>query len=193
VVAIRATGCRPNSATRSVGVVIGPDLVATVAHSVAGETAIEVWIADGRTESATIAAIDPELDAAILRVPGVGLDAVTTADHRGTRTPAVFVAMRERTVEVEPVVIARAVTVETTDIYGNGEVTRPGFELADATIDPGDSGGGVFLGRSLVAIVWAASRDDGGRAWATAASVYEQLLERVGSSPEGVASVPCAR
>ena len=72
VVAIGATGCRRTS-TRAAGVVVADDLVATVAHAVAGESDINVVTPDGRNLSGVLAAIDTGLDAAVVRVDGLDL------------------------------------------------------------------------------------------------------------------------
>ena len=74
VVSITATGCRPTSNIAH-GVVVGDDLVATVAHAVAGEDEIDVsGAADG-----VVVAIDTVLDAAVLRVEGLDAE---VADRR---------------------------------------------------------------------------------------------------------------
>jgi hypothetical protein len=61
--------------------------------------------------------------------------------------------------------IVRHVTIRTEDIYIQGTVLRPGYEL-DATIEPGDSGGVVVVDGRAVAVVWSRSRQDPNRAWA---------------------------
>lgn len=53
---------------RGSGVVIGPDRVATNAHNVRAER-VTVSFADGRSEEATVAGIDPDGDLAVLAVP----------------------------------------------------------------------------------------------------------------------------
>ncbi len=73
---ITATGCRPTSNIAH-GVVVGDDLVATVAHAVAGEDEIDV---SGR--SGVVVAIDTVLDAAVLRVEGLDAE---VADRRDVR------------------------------------------------------------------------------------------------------------
>ncbi|HUQ38751.1 MAG TPA: CvpA family protein, partial [Acidimicrobiales bacterium] len=53
------------------GFVVGPDLVATNAHVVAGERRTEAIRVDGRRFRGTVVAFDPDRDLAILRVPGI--------------------------------------------------------------------------------------------------------------------------
>jgi hypothetical protein len=64
-----------------------------------------------------------------------------------------------------PVTIARRVTITTEDMYGNGEVVRPGYELT-ADIEPGDSGALIVIDGAGVAVIWSRSRRTDERAWA---------------------------
>ena len=82
VVTIAATGCRPTP-TSAMGVVVGDELVATVAHAVAGEDEIVVRDHAGGARRGTVVAIDTVLDAAVLRV--AGLDAGPVAGDRTRR------------------------------------------------------------------------------------------------------------
>jgi hypothetical protein len=94
---------------------------------------------------------------------------------------------RERHVDVH-----RRVIVRTGDIYRDGEHERLGLELG-IELEAGDSGSPV-VGRdgSLLAVVWATSRRQDDRAWATRVEALDPLLARAraGAPP---ASVPCAR
>ncbi|HET9600321.1 MAG TPA: trypsin-like peptidase domain-containing protein [Acidimicrobiales bacterium] len=190
VVAIRASGCRllPN---RAVGLVVADGLVATVAHAVAGEEEITVSTPDGRTLAGAVAAIDTALDAAILRVDGLDLPALRRRPYSASE-PVALVTADEDTVSSQPVGVRRAVTIRTSDIYREGEHLRPGFEL-EAPVAAGDSGGGlVAQDGSLLAVVWATSREREGRAWALAVEAYGPLVDaaRAGDPP---ARVDCAR
>ena len=59
--------------------VVGDGLVATVAHAVAGQTTIAVVTPDGRRLSGEVAAIDTDLDAAIVHIGELGLPALRRA------------------------------------------------------------------------------------------------------------------
>ncbi len=174
IVAIGATGCRPTP-TRAVGVVVADGLVATVAHAVAGESAITVFAPDGTEAEGAVAAIDTDLDAALVRVDDLDLPSLRrtaydegdvslwTSDHGAVRS--------------EPAEILRRVDVRTTDIYREGEHVRPGFELR-ADVEAGDSGGGLVDGDGkLVGLVWATSRERPERAWAIPSEALDPLLD----------------
>jgi S1-C subfamily serine protease len=191
-VGIEARGCRllPNQA---VGVAVDGDLVVTVAHAVAGEQDIDVITPDGRTLPASLAAIDPDLDAAVLHVDGLELPALPRHAFDGARgSPASIVRIDDGRAETVPVTIRRRVSINTTDIYRKGEHVRPGFELG-ASVVAGDSGSGVIDddGR-LLGVVWAASREAEDRAWALPIEAYEPLVE---AAQAGTAPAPsrCAR
>ena len=132
----------------------------TVAHAVAGEQDITVTAPDGRTLPAAVAAIDPDLDAAVLRVDGLDLPALPRRTFDGEADGAAsMIRVEDGRATSVPVTIRRRVTINTTDIYREGEHQRPGFELG-ADVTAGDSGSGVVASDgSLVGVVWAASRE----------------------------------
>jgi S1-C subfamily serine protease len=160
---VRVTGCSLIDHLGQ-GSMIGARLVLTSAHVVAGATAIGLTAADGTTASGTVVHLDPDLDLALIetdRVIGRPL-AIGRADPGDDGT---VVVRREERLEMMRVGVVRAVTIRTEDIYIQGRVERPGYELA-ATIDPGDSGGVVVVDGRAVAVVWSRSRQDASRAWA---------------------------
>ncbi len=189
-VRVRADGCHPTVDRLGSGTLVGGGLVVTVAHTVAGASAIEVTTADGVTHVAQLAAIDTALDVAILRVPG---RAAPTIEHgslgpgdRGTS----FAGAGEALIPYE---VRRGVTLRFADVYREGSYGRAGYELA-AEVDPGDSGAGLFDDEGhLAAIMFAASRVSRDRAWATAISEAEHLLASVDDHSEiAAASYRCA-
>jgi S1-C subfamily serine protease len=186
-VTVEATGCRL-FANRASGIVVGKGLVATVAHAVAGESEISVSSPDGRSHRANVAAIDTDLDAAVLRVADLHAPALAL----GTYAEGEAVSLVRPAVTSTPIAIKRRVTVRTSDIYREGDHLRPGFELA-AVVKAGDSGGGVVGsdGR-LLALVWATSRESDDRAWALPVEAIGPLIDaaRAGRPP---AQVACAR
>lgn len=192
VVAVAASGCR-RTWTRADGIVVGEDLVATVAHAIAGEAEIRVKVPGGRELPGSIAAIDTALDAAVIRVDG--LDRPAIPRRVGDTEPPEAVTMwtsDDGLIEQEPVEIRRRVTVRTTDIYREGEHLRPGFEL-QADVAAGDSGGGlVDADGELVGIVWATSRRRDERAWAMPIAALDPLLAAA-TATDPVAPVDCAR
>src|SRR5690348_4262490 len=96
---------------RGSGVVIGDGLVLTNAHNLRGEE-VTITFADGRRETGTVAAADPDGDVAVIRVdtrdapviewgdgePGIGVPvfALANPSGRGLRTTVGFVSSAGR-------------------------------------------------------------------------------------------------
>ena len=185
VVAITATGCRPTSNIAR-GVVVGDDLVATVAHAVAGEDEIVVRDRGGEERGGVVVAIDPELDAAVLRVEGLDPGAVDRRPHVDGEAVSLL------TDDEQPIEVARRVTVRTSDIYGEGEHARPGLDIV-ADVRAGDSGAPIVGDDgAVVALVWAASRRTDDRAWAVPIESLAPLITAA-TSAERAPPAACSR
>jgi S1-C subfamily serine protease len=191
VVDIRATGCRRTS-TRAIGMVVADELLATVAHAVAGESEITVATPDGRQLPGVVAAIDTGLDAALIRVDGLELAPLPRRRYGGDADVVTLWTADDGVVHSAPVDIRRRATVRTTDIYREGEHLRPGLEL-QAHVEAGDSGGGlVDADGDLLGMVWATSRRTDDRAWALPIEALDPLLAAADAA-EPVPAVDCAR
>lgn len=166
---VHAAGCSPSDDIGS-GSMIDADLAVTAAHVVAGATDVRVAGADGAQQPADVVMFDPELDLAVLRTSRpigtpLGTAAPAETDDRG-----VIVTFRgtdgERGAVVSRVRVVRTVSIDTTDIYLERDVTRPGFEV-NAEVEPGDSGAVVVLTGGLAGgMIWAKSTQRDDRAWA---------------------------
>ncbi|HET6259065.1 MarP family serine protease [Pseudonocardia sp.] len=148
------------------GFVIGPQLVLTNAHVVAGtdETGVEVAGKRGRTTelSAEVVLYDPEVDVAVLRVPDLvakplpfdsqpakpGDDAVVLGyplDGPYTATAAKIRSM---------------INLKGPDIYDDGEVTREVYTVR-AVVRSGNSGGPLISPTGqVIGVVFGAALDD---------------------------------
>ena len=164
VVGLVIDGCDPGEETGS-GVFVGPGLVLTAAHVVAGAEAITVFHGE-RSGAATVVGFDPEMDLAYLTVawPAGSTVPVGSADVEAGDTGVAYV-VRDRQVVALPVRVTRRIQIRTEDIYVQGDTLRPGFEL-DADIQAGDSGGAVVVDGNVVGVVWARSRKFDRRAYA---------------------------
>ena len=76
-VTVTASGCGGRSFAS--GFAVADDLVVTAAHPVAGRPQVDVTDSAGRTRRGFVVALDPALDVAALRVPGLGADRVVLA------------------------------------------------------------------------------------------------------------------
>jgi S1-C subfamily serine protease len=132
------------------GFVVGPGLVVTNAHVVAGEPSTQVEVA-GTSYPATTVLFDPKFDLAVLRTraplgPALALDQSDVS--RGTQG-AVLGYPEDGGLSVGPGAVAAELSAEGRDIYNEGLVVRSVYEL-DAVIEPGNSGGPIVGSDGMV-------------------------------------------
>ena len=149
---------------------IGDRHAVTAAHVVAGADAVEVIDRSGERHRVEVVFFDPALDVALLLTPADIGEPLGFYDGDIDGGMLGRVSLTRRTddrvaVETASVEILRHVDIDTTDIYRDRDVTRPGFEI-EANVDPGDSGAVVTIGGSAAGIIWARSLEAPTRAWA---------------------------
>lgn len=200
-VAVRATGCRQGEALTGSGSVVGDGLVVTVAHVVAGSTAVTVTDAAGSGRPGSVVALDTVNDLALVAVDGLDVAPLPLGDlAAGDRGVFVVLDPGGGRARIEPVAVVRRVDLSMAALYGQGTHVRPGFEI-EAAVDPGDSGAMVVGGDGRAgAVIFAAGRDaavgstpgrdDGPRAWATDIAALVPLLARVDAATP-VPTGPC--
>jgi S1-C subfamily serine protease len=159
-VKILGTAC--NSEQEGSGFVVGPGLVATNAHVVAGESGGSTQVLLGSSAyNATTVLFDPDFDLAVLRTNAPLGPALTISPglvDRGTQA-ALLGYPEDRGLTIGAAGVTEEVTAIGKDIYNNGSVTRGVYAL-DANVLPGNSGGpllgpegqviGVVFSRSTV-------------------------------------------
>jgi S1-C subfamily serine protease len=132
------------------GFVVGPGLVATNAHVVAGEPNTQV-VVNGASYGGTVVLFDPAFDLAILRTnaplgPALALDPDEVP--RGTQA-AILGYPEDGPLTVGGAGISAQITALGRDIYNQGAVTRSVYAL-EANVRPGNSGGPVVIGGGQV-------------------------------------------
>ena len=189
---VRATGCRQAEASTGSGSLVGDGgLVVTVAHVVAGSTSVTVAEGDGTEHRASVVALDPVNDLALLAVDGLAATPLPLGSLAAGDRAVFVVHDADGRATAEPATVVRRVDLSMADLYGQGTHVRPGFEL-DATVDPGDSGAVLVAADGRAgAVVFATSRDgattgptpssgggggSGRRAWATDVAALGPLL-----------------
>ncbi|HVM31381.1 MAG TPA: MarP family serine protease [Candidatus Limnocylindrales bacterium] len=145
------------------GFAVAPQHMVTNAHVIAG--ADRVWVSrDGSLDRhpATVVHYDPDLDAALLHVPGLELaplELATGSPRRGTTMAALGFTGggRQRAI---PAAVTRSMEALGRDIYGRQVISRQVVELR-ADVAPGDSGGPVMLEDGTVGgVTFSESRED---------------------------------
>ena len=178
------------SISSGTGFVVERDYVITNAHVVAGAGTVRVAGDDG-VHDATPVLFDPDLDIALLYVPGLSAPALhlATSDPDRGASGATFGFPGGLGLDVEPAAVADAYPARGRDIYGDAHVTRRILELR-ARIEQGDSGGPLVLSDGTVGgVVFAEARTDPDVGYAlTPTSVRTAIapaLGRTGTVPVG--------
>jgi S1-C subfamily serine protease len=138
--------------------VVGPGMVATNAHVVAGESDTEV-VVNGNPYKATPVLFDPSFDLSILRTKaplGPALSISPGLVGRGTQA-AILGYPEDGPLTVDPAGVTAEITAVGRDIYNSGQVTR-GVYAIDADVRPGNSGGPLIAaGGQVVGVVFSRS------------------------------------
>ncbi len=157
-VKILGTAC--NDEQEGSGFVVGPGLVATNAHVVAGEGNGNTQVLIGSTMyEATAVLFDPSFDLAVLRTDAPLGPSLTIDPNLVSRgTPAALLGYPENgSLSVQPAAVTEEVTAIGKDIYNNGTVTRGVYAL-QADVLPGNSGGPLMgPGGQVIGVVFSRS------------------------------------
>jgi S1-C subfamily serine protease len=158
------------------GFVVGPDLVVTNAHVVAGEDETVLERSDGSEVRAEVVAFDPNRDLAVLRADDIDRTALPLGDTDVGGTGAVFGHPGGGPLRAAPFQVGREVRARGTDIYDRNETERDVLVLA-AALRPGDSGGAlVDAGGAVVGVAFAIAPDRDGVSYALAMSELQAVL-----------------
>lgn len=190
-VSLAATGCGGTSVAS--GFAVADDLVVTAAHPVAGRAQVAVTDGRGRTRHGFVVALDPALDVAAVRVPGLGADPVALAAGDAVATappgsPGIVASMsRDGELAPKPAVVTRRVRAHIEDVYFTRRVARRALELSFHG-GHGDSGAAVVNGDGLVVgMVFATSRSRQDVGYAVRAVEVADVLPRVAELPRRTA------
>jgi S1-C subfamily serine protease len=174
------------------GFPVGPEMVLTNAHVVAGTQGTTIRTASGRSFSARVVLFDPQRDVAILSVPRLALPPLNeAAAQAGTQGAAIgYPGGGPET--VEPAVVNGAYRAEGRDIYGQGLVVRS-IWITLAKVQPGNSGGPlVDLDGNVLGVIFAASTSQAGLAYALTDAEVQPDIDQAQGRTQSVPVGPCA-
>jgi S1-C subfamily serine protease len=159
------------------GFVVGPDLVVTNAHVVAGEDETTLQRSDGSEVRARVVAFDPDRDLAVLRAQGLDRPALPRATVEVGGVGAVFGHPGGGALRAAPFQVGQAITATGTDIYDRDRTRREVLVLA-ADLQPGDSGAALVDPQGqVVGVAFAIAPDRPGVAYALAMEELEAVLQ----------------
>ena len=143
--------------------------VMTNAHVVAG-VARPTVLAGGSQFRATVVYYDPEVDVAVLLVPGMHLPALDFGSASQTGDAAAVLGFPENgPYDQEPARIRDRQTLRSPDIYGDNTVERDTYSVY-SQVRPGNSGGPlVNSSGDVVGVIFAASLTDSSTGYALSA------------------------
>jgi S1-C subfamily serine protease len=158
---VKVTGVAP-SCQRSIegsGFVISTDHIMTNAHVVAGVTQDQKVLAGGRLLNATVVFYDPQVDVAVLYVPGLDLPPLQFAGAASPGDSAVVAGypLNAPSLHVVPARIGGVQNAQGPNIYQTTTVTRQIYEIR-AVVESGNSGGPLLSPQGTVdGVVFAAA------------------------------------
>ena len=168
------------------GWTVAPNLVVTNAHVVAGEPAgdTDVLLPDGTAKPATVVLYNPDVDLALLSVPGLGERSLGLATGTiGEKGAVLGHPNGQDPLAVQPAVIADWVHAEGENLYGTRVTYRYVYVLA-SELAKGDSGAPlVDPAGKVVGIAFAIAPDRSTTAYALAISELQPLLQQPHSKP----------
>lgn len=194
---VKVSGAKPacgNGATGS-GYVSTPEHVTTNAHVVASMDAPRITTSTGDTYQGLVVAFDPQIDVAVLYVPGLPLEAVPTNTDAGTGTKAAVVGYPGGGDLTVTGAVVRASLASgqalATDIYGSPGLPRQAYVL-NADVQPGNSGGPlVATDGTVIGLVFAKALEDPGVGYALTAAQFRDVSRAAATAVSPVDTGPC--
>jgi S1-C subfamily serine protease len=148
------------------GFPVGPGMVLTNAHVVAGTQGTTVRNSAGRSLSARVVLFDSQRDVAILYVPRLALAPLPEAGAGPGTQGAAIGYPGGNAEQAFAAVVNGEVRAQGRDIYGQNEVVRR-IWIIQAQVVPGNSGGPlVDLNGNAIGVIFAASTSSPGQAYA---------------------------
>lgn len=161
------------------GFAVGPNLVVTNAHVVAGEPAgqTQVLTYAGRTLSATVVLFDPNRDLALLRVPGLNDRPLPVTQGQVGQEGAVLGHPNgQDALAVQPARVSEQIQAVGSNLYGTAQTRRSVYVLA-SFIQPGDSGAPLMSPTgTVVGVAFAVAEGESGTAYALTSVELDAVL-----------------
>ncbi|MGZ4796290.1 MAG: CvpA family protein [Acidimicrobiia bacterium] len=173
------------------GFAVGPHLVITNAHVIAGEQRVEIVTRDGQTVDARPVAFDGRHDVAVLEVTALRLRPLHLAAPRIGTVASVLGHPRGGNLRATPARVARWIGTPRTDIYRNHTIETRIVGLA-ARLIVGDSGAPVIGPDGRVqAMVFAVDPADPDTAFALSSAEFGPFVRLARTATRAAATGSC--
>lgn len=175
------------------GFVVGPELVMTNAHVVAGLGSATVETGRDEVHRGRIVYFDPETDIALLYVEDLETPAIELAPDELTRgDSAAFIGYPAGgPQQIRSAVVASRANVSIANIYGEDPSRISVYQLS-AEVAQGNSGGPLLDEQGeAVGLIFAKSRSDDQVGFALSLSEMEDALQTLGSKRTAVSTGDC--
>lgn len=184
VVKVRSLAPSCQKVLEGTGFVISPERVMTNAHVVAGSSSVSLQ-ANGKNYDATVVSYDPQVDIAILAVPGLP-SAPLVFDDTPAKTGTDVVVLGYPgggNFTATPARIREVIKLSGPDIYRSPQqVTRDVYTIR-ANVEQGDSGGPLIdLDGRVLGVVFGAAVDDADTGFVLTAEEVAGQLSKIGAS-----------
>jgi S1-C subfamily serine protease len=194
IVKVKGVAGSCNKKLEGSGIVITPDHVLTNAHVVAGVSSSLVVIdASGSTLPAQVVRFDPQVDVAVLYVPGLTAPPLRFARTTASTNDNAVIAgypLNGPYLAV-PARISAEGPVAGPDIYRNGNVTRDIYTVR-ATVESGNSGGPLLAPNGAVyGVVFAAAQNVRETGYALTAGQVSRDVHMWGRATTSVSTQRC--
>lgn len=191
---VKVLGEAPQCGTglQGTGFVYAPQRVMTNAHVVAGVQALSVTL-DGEVYAASVVLYDPDLDVAVLRVDDLPSTALSfDAGAESGDSAAVLGFPGNGAYDVRPARVRSEQRLSSTDIYGDGQLTREVYAVR-SLVRQGNSGGPLVSPQGEVyGMVFAASLADDTTGYVLTADQVSADADTGQSATEPVSTGDCA-
>ncbi len=174
------------------GFVYEADRVMTNAHVVAGVDEPVVRLA-GTDHPAEVVYFDPDVDVAVLEVPGLGAAALQFGKPAESKDPAAVLGFPENgPYDVRPARVRDSQTLRSPNIYGESTVYRDTYSIY-ALVRQGNSGGPLVDRRGdVIGVIFAAAVTDSRTGYALTADEVSPAASGGASSSRPVDTGDCA-
>jgi len=172
------------------GFAVGPGLIATNAHVVAGEQSTKVLMPNGQSLAATVVLFDANRDLALLSVPRYNQAPLPVADPDIGETGAIFGHPDgQDPLRIQPASVRRRIVALGRDLYGRN-LTRRDVLILASKLRPGDSGGAlVDADGKVIGVAFAIAPDQSDTAYALHTAELKAVLGQPHDRPANTG--PC--